>query len=119
MVIIAPIVEEIVFRGIILRRFGKAMPMILAVILSSCLFGLGHGQIVWIAYAAILGVLFSAIALQEKSVTASIIMHMVFNFFGLVIELISCSKSVMSIICIAAFAIIISTWIFLLRRAGC
>lgn len=117
-VIIAPFVEEVVFRGIILRKFGKAMPIILAVILSSCLFGLGHGQIVWMIYTAVLGILFSIMMLQKKSVTASILMHMVFNFLGLFIELIPCSKDAMITICIVAFVLMISTWIFLLQGKG-
>lgn len=115
-VIIAPIVEEIVFRGIILRKFGKAMPIILAVILNSCLFGLGHGQIVWMIYTAILGILFSIVMIKEKSVVAPILMHMVYNFSGLFIDLIPCCNGVMKIICFVTFVLMILTLIFIVKK---
>lgn len=115
-VIIAPIVEEIVFRGIILRKFGKAMPIILAVILNSCLFGLGHGQIVWMIYTAILGILFSIVMIKEKSVVAPILMHMVYNFSGLFIDLIPCFNGVMKIICFVTFVLMILTLIFIVKK---
>lgn len=118
-VVIAPFVEEIVFRGIILRKFENAVPIMLAVILSSCLFGLGHGQIVWIIYTAVLGILFSIVMLNKKSVVASILMHAVFNFSGLFIELIPRYHVTMKIICIIAFVIMISTLFFISKKKVC
>lgn len=44
-VIVAPIVEEVIFRGLIFSRLKKAMNVWPAIIISSLLFGLGHGQL--------------------------------------------------------------------------
>ncbi len=78
----APIVEEIIFRGLVLSRLNKAMPVAAAVALSSIAFGLFHGQLLWICYAAILGLVMCFVAIKCESVLASILYHMVFNLLG-------------------------------------
>lgn len=42
-VVMAPIVEEIAFRGVLYNLLGKRMPLIAAAIISSIVFGLMHG----------------------------------------------------------------------------
>lgn len=81
-VIGAPIIEEIIFRGLVFSRLNKAMPTVAAAILSSIAFGLFHGQIVWVCYAVWLGLVMCFISTNCKSVLASILFHIVFNFFG-------------------------------------
>lgn len=81
-VFVAPIVEEITFRGLALSRLAKIMPITLASVLTSGIFGVIHGQILWICYATLLGILMSFIAVQCESVLASILFHMIFNLLG-------------------------------------
>lgn len=81
-VILAPIVEEIIFRGLTLERFRRVMPLPLAVLLSSLIFGLFHGQELWIVYATVIGLVFAMITVYTKNITASILAHMIFNLFG-------------------------------------
>ena len=45
--ILIPILEEVVFRGYIFSRLGKAMPAVVAAVISSVIFGLCHGGLVW------------------------------------------------------------------------
>ena len=104
----APITEEIIFRGFILSRFKKAMPTSLAVVLSSVLFGLVHLQLLWVIYAALIGILLAIIAEQEKSIGASILLHMAINFSALFVELIPVEGMAMGIVCVVAFAIIVA-----------
>lgn len=78
-VVAAPVSEELAFRGLVYTRFKRAMPMWLAAILSSVLFGLLHGTLVWALYAALLGVLMTWIYERGKSVWASIAFHLGFN----------------------------------------
>lgn len=108
-VIVAPIVEEVFFRGLVLSRFRKAMPLGLAIFLSSFLFGLMHGQLLWIAYTVVMGFLFSAVALSEKSIFASIILHMAINFSGLFVDMIPCEGIVKVIVCAISFVVLIAT----------
>ncbi len=77
-VVTAPILEEILFRGIILRslqRFGN----LFAIAVSSCLFGLWHGNmsqaIPLIAASMILGL----VAIRTDSVLPCIIIHALNN----------------------------------------
>lgn len=114
--IVAPIVEEVFFRGIILSHFRKVMPVWLAVLLSSIMFGALHGQILWIAYTAVMGVLFAAVALREKSIVASIILHMAINFSGLFIDMIPCQGLVMGIVCAVAFVVLVATVYIVLKK---
>ena len=117
-VILAPIVEEIIFRGFVLPRFAKAMPLTLAVVLSSVTFGLIHNmQIVWICYATVLGLLMAFIAIHEKSVLASILFHVVFNLFGSYITgYIPLEGIGMVIACVATFAVSTALVIYMIKQ---
>jgi membrane protease YdiL (CAAX protease family) len=81
-VIIAPLVEEVVLRGLVYTRFKKGMPTVLAVILSSLLFGVLHGDLLWIIYATILGGLLCIVFEITGSLLGSIALHFGFNLFG-------------------------------------
>ena len=82
-VIIAPVVEEIVFRGLVLTRLRKAMGSCLAIIISSLLFAIMHGQILWIAYTFVFGIVLAIVAERTKSTGCTILLHISFNFMGL------------------------------------
>ncbi len=83
--IVAPIVEEVIFRGLIYGRLCKAMPKVWAMVLSSLIFGVAHGQIVWMIYAFVLGMVLCVVMEKTKSVMASILLHMSFNVAGIVL----------------------------------
>lgn len=112
--IIAPVVEELIFRGLILSRLKRAVPVVWAVVISSAIFGLAHGQIIWMAYAFVLGVVLSVVAIRTESVAAAILLHAVFNVFGTVIPTVceDCSTAVMgAIAAVGAVAMVISLYI--------
>ena len=81
-VIFAPLVEEIVFRGLVLTRLRRGMPGWLAVLITALAFGVCHGQIVWIAYAFVLGTIFGFMALRARSIWPSLTAHLIFNGIG-------------------------------------
>ncbi|MGI6123289.1 MAG: CPBP family intramembrane glutamic endopeptidase [Acetivibrionales bacterium] len=78
-VIVAPIVEEILYRGLIMKSLQIGMPVVIALIIQALIFGLMHGQLLWICYATFLGVLLAIIRLRYKSLYPSILLHMSFN----------------------------------------
>lgn len=82
-VISAPIVEEITFRGFMYSRLKQGMPMFAAMIVSSWVFGLVHGEIIWVIYASLLGMLLTWVAEKHRSLLASITVHISFNLFGM------------------------------------
>jgi membrane protease YdiL (CAAX protease family) len=55
--VIAPIAEEMFFRGLIFNALATRMPMLVAALISGVLFGLGHGDLVLFPALALFGVL--------------------------------------------------------------
>ncbi len=87
-VVMAPVLEEVVFRGLVYTRLKKGMPTIVAAVLASLLFGLCHGTAIWIIYATVLGMVMIWVFERYQSLTASILFHFTFNAMGLVINMI-------------------------------
>ena len=104
-VIVVPIVEEIIFRGLILSRLNKAMNTVLALIISSLIFAVLHGHVLWMAYAFVLGILFGIIAIKMDSILPTIIFHMSFNLAGLFVGFIPFPEWSIGIICFVSFII--------------
>ena len=80
-VIIAPIVEELVFRKILLdklSRYGSGV----AITVTSIAFGLFHTNFDQFFYAVGLGFILGFIYLKTKNIVYPIIMHMLVNFMG-------------------------------------
>ena len=84
--ICAPIAEEVIFRGLIYSRLKKAFPTAVAIALSSLLFGLVHGQVLWTAYTFILGSCLCLVAEKTGSILPTILIHILFNAFGIGLE---------------------------------
>ena len=89
--VFAPLVEEMIFRGLVLSRLRKALPAWLAVVVQGLVFGFVHGQLVWIVYATLFGLLLGYVRLRTGSLKASILLHLGFNlssfFIGIVFYL--------------------------------
>lgn len=81
-VIVTPIVEEMVFRGLILSRLRRALPGWLSVVITALLFSACHIQITWMLYAFVLGLFFGFISLRSNSIWPSLCAHLLFNGIG-------------------------------------
>ncbi len=81
-VVMAPLIEEILFRGLVFTRLQRAMPVWAALFLSSVFFGLMHGQILWVCYTTLVGMMLCFVAWKTDSTLAPMFMHFVFNLFG-------------------------------------
>ena len=84
MVIIGPILEEILFRKILC---SKLLPLGegYAILISSAIFGLFHGNFYQFAYAFLVGAIFALIYVKTGKLIYSIIYHMGLNLLGSVI----------------------------------
>lgn len=78
-VIMAPLIEEIIFRGIIYRRIKRVSGSGIAMILSALFFGVFHMNVVQGIYAFIVGLILAYVCEKYKTIWASIIMHAVAN----------------------------------------
>jgi membrane protease YdiL (CAAX protease family) len=78
-VLMAPVLEEVLFRGLVFKSLSGGMPLIPALLLQSLVFGLLHGQIIWIGYATVLGIALSITKTRYASLYPCILLHLVFN----------------------------------------
>lgn len=77
----APLTEEILFRGVILKSLSKyGIPF--AVFMSSLLFGLVHGNIFQAPFAFAAGIVLAYLAVRSGSLWPSILVHFVVNAFS-------------------------------------
>jgi membrane protease YdiL (CAAX protease family) len=86
MVVMAPICEEILFRKILIDRirlYGDKA----AILVSSVVFGLSHGNFYQFFYAFGIGVVLAYIYIQTGKLRYTIIFHMIINFLGSVVAL--------------------------------
>ena len=81
-VILAPIAEELLFRGAIYGSFKKTSRSYVAIIASCALFGLMHQDPVWIIYAFLMGLGLTMTLNAYGTLIAPIILHMAFNLVG-------------------------------------
>lgn len=81
--VLAPIAEEIIFRGLIFRRMRDELKPVTAIILSSLAFGLYHGNMVQFLYASLLGSLLAVIYHRTGTLWTSILAHMAANLWSL------------------------------------
>lgn len=85
-VIVAPIVEEVLFRGLILFSGGKQSPSWFRLIISSLLFGLVHSptNIASLYTYVGMGFLFAYAAKRTNSLEAPIVYHFLNNLLGFI-----------------------------------
>ena len=80
-VILVPIVEELVFRCIVIECLVKVVHPAGAIVLSALVFGVLHGTGVQVLGACLLGLVFGWIYYQTRSVLPSILLHVFNNGF--------------------------------------
>jgi membrane protease YdiL (CAAX protease family) len=81
--VIAPVLEELIFRGIILKGFLLHYPVSKAIGYTTILFGLVHGSPPLIAGAMLSGLYFAWIYYKTRSVGTTILLHITTNLAGL------------------------------------
>lgn len=84
MVILAPVIEEYIFRKQLIDRmhiYGEK----LAVVTSALMFGLFHGNLSQFFYAFALGLVFGYVYLKTEKLRYSIGLHMLINLLGSVV----------------------------------
>ena len=78
-VLLAPLVEELLFRGVIYDAICILLPAGAAVALQGILFGSIHGSMIWMIYAAFMGCVLGYVRKHTGSVRPCVLMHMTFN----------------------------------------
>lgn len=84
--ILAPIAEELVYRGMTYRRMRESLSAMQAGIFVAVLFGVGHGNLPQGLYAMVLGLLLACIYEKFRNIAAPILFHIVVNITSLVLS---------------------------------
>ena len=82
--LLVPLTEEATFRGLAMTRLKRAFPWWAAAGIQALLFGLCHGQWLWMVYAGLSGLLMGWVFLRVGSLWASFLVHAAFNAFSFV-----------------------------------
>ena len=86
-VLIAPVMEELVFRKLLIDRvriYGEST----AILVSGLAFGLFHGNLFQFFYAFGIGSMFAYIYLRTGRIRYTMILHSIINFFGGILPII-------------------------------
>lgn len=84
--VVAPVTEELFFRGMLLRTFSKANQRF-AVFFTAVMFGLAHGNVVQFILGFILGIFLAHITLKHNSVIPAIGVHAVLNTMNVMMSI--------------------------------
>lgn len=101
--LIGPIMEEIIFRRVILfklLRYGE----FISIFFSSLAFGLFHGNIEQLLYAFAIGFILAYVTVKTGKIRYAIIIHIIINSFGsIIIPFIVNSKETVTMVIATAF----------------
>lgn len=84
--IVSPIVEELIFRGLIFKRLRRgSMSVKQAIVLSGLMFGFYHGNLVQTVYGSLAGILLAYLYEKYGSIKAPILAHICMNIVAIIL----------------------------------
>ena len=119
--LVAPVLEEMLFRGVVLRSFLQQYSRWLAILGSACLFGLAHMNIYQFLCASVLGVVCAWLYEKTRSLWPGIVLHAssngvaIYAYRWATLRGVSTTWQPSATLCVAAL-ISTSLGIYLLRR---
>ena len=84
--ILGPIIEEIIFRGLVLSELRKVTHNTSAVIIQGVLFGIYHMNPLQAMYASVIGIVLGYVMLRYKTLWAPILVHIFFNSLNILLD---------------------------------
>lgn len=107
-VVLAPLAEELLFRGVTLKKAQKIMPFMAANILQALLFGIYHGNLIQGTYAFLLGLILGFTAEYFHSIWAPILLHAFVNGSAELLSLLpgAATESWIGLVLLCAFAVV-------------
>lgn len=109
--VVAPLAEELVFRGMIYHSLKQGMPRAVAALIVSAVFAALHGTAMWACYTFLLSLLLIWLLERTGSLWACIACHAAFNFVGqLPLVGILPDAVVVAVFAAGAIAFVLSLW---------
>lgn len=118
-VILAPISEELLFRGLTLRFLNKTgVCFWIANIIQAALFGFLHMNIVQGLYAFVIGLILGCVAGKCRTVFLPIVIHLIFNLSGVVLGELPAGSSgwLINILLFVGGCAVLAAGFFLLKK---
>jgi membrane protease YdiL (CAAX protease family) len=115
-IIAAPVVEELLFRGIVLNRLNSWVPTWVAVLASGVLFGAMHLDLLQGIVSSISGVAFALVYMRYRNIWIPIAGHIAGNLAAITLEEISrATGGVYAVLLLAPGTLLfaICTWLLL------
>lgn len=84
--ILAPIAEELIFRGLVYFRLRDYLGVKKGIVISSLFFGIYHGTVVQGLYAFLMGMLFAYGTEKFQSLWAGILLHVAANSWMFILQ---------------------------------
>ena len=81
--VVAPILEELLFRGYainLFKKYGKKT----AILISACMFGITHAEFMQILPAIFCGIVLGILYIKTNDIKVCIACHMINNIFGII-----------------------------------
>jgi hypothetical protein len=117
-VLFAPIVEELIFRGVMLTKLLPVLPFFAANILQAAIFGIYHWNIIQGVYAFGIGLLFGYVSHRFRSLAASILLHMAINSTAFLVVLVPETKAAFILSTAVGTILTVGLLLLLTRRTG-
>ena len=84
MICLAPLLEEMIFRGFMLNTFLEHIPEKKAILITGIIFAVMHGNVVWMLYAFVIGMILAQTAMKEDNIAYGVLLHSGFNATSIV-----------------------------------
>ncbi len=118
--LVAPIIEEIIFRGLIFGELKRKIPIPAAIVIQALLFGMYHGNYTQAIYASVLGIVLGYVCYKTGSIVSSILVHISFNTLSILFDKVfsnliddKIANLVSLIMLMLSFALVIFTFVVL------
>lgn len=79
-IIIGPILEELLFRGIVFNKLLEFNSEKKSLIITTTIFAIMHGNLLTIIYTFIMGYILNTLYIKQKTLKAPILFHITINF---------------------------------------
>lgn len=86
-VVLAPLMEEMLFRGMIYHKMESDFGIPVSVVVSSMFFAMGHASLVQVIYGFLMGVLFALLYHKRGTIIAPVAMHAAANLVTILMQM--------------------------------
>jgi len=84
-ILIIPIFEEVLFRGLIFNELKKYLNVFVAIIIQGAIFALSHGNMLQAIYTFIMAIVLAIVYDKTQSILAPMLFHVMYNLLGSIV----------------------------------